>query len=379
MRLGKISGSPSLEIVNLVLEKKAKGERVLSLAIGEPSFNTPEDIVEEAHRSMLRGEVHYTSSYGLPELRKAMADKARRKNGIRADAAHTIFITTKLAVYASLMAVSDEPFDVLIPDPGYFYAEPALLTGGRPIRYKLAEDFSLDIDAIRRKITPRTRAIIINTPSNPTAKVLKRAELEELYQLCASLRISLISDEAYEDIIFEGEHFSVGSLEHEPELVISLYSFSKSYAMTGWRAGYIVASRAIIERIARFLEHTMTCFPPFIQRACAYALANGEGHIKRFRERLAARRRLLLEKLEGVKGLRLNPIEGAFYAFPEYTAKVPAQELVKRLLLEEGVAVLPGTAFGPSGERHIRLSFSGEEREIEEGAERIRSFFSRLS
>ncbi|MER3601425.1 MAG: hypothetical protein C4339_01765 [Nitrososphaerota archaeon] len=378
MHLDKISGSPSLEVVNLVLEKKARGERVLSLAIGEPSFNTPEDIVEAAHRGMLAGEVHYTSSYGIPELRRAIAQKVRRKNGIRADEANAIFITTKLAVFAALMAVADEPFEALVPDPGYFYSEPTLLAGGRPVRYGLAPDFSLDLGAIRRALTPKTRVIVINTPSNPTARVLGREELQELYELCSERDIYIISDEAYEDIIFEKEHFSIGALEPEPELVITLFSFSKSYAMTGWRAGYIVASRRIVERVARLLEHTLTCFPPFIQRACAYALENGDAHVKAFRERLAHRRKLLLEKLQEVRGLTISPIEGAFYAFPRYSAKIPSQELVKRLLLQEGVAVLPGIAFGPAGEGHIRLSFSGNEQEIEEGMERIKAFFGRL-
>src|SRR5208282_1103222 len=197
--------------------------------------------------------------------------------------ANSIFCTTKLSVYAALEAASNVAYDALLPNPGYFYMEPVVLSGGRPIYYKLKEDFTLDVDEIKRKTTPKTKVIVVNSPSNPTGRLFSRKNLEELYQFCTDRKIFIISDEAYEDLIYEGQHFSIGSLEQKPEFVISLFSLSKSYAMTGWRAGYVVASERIVYLINKFLENTVTCYPPFIQTASAYALDKCDKYITEFR------------------------------------------------------------------------------------------------
>ena len=209
MFLEEVERSPSLEMVNLVLAKIAKGEKVVSLAIGEPSFNTPDEINEVASNSMRSGNVHYTSAYGTREVREAIKRKVAKKNGIHAEIENTLFCTTKLSVYAALVAASNKAYDALIPNPGYFYSEPVILSGGRPIYYKLKKDFSLNIDEIKKKATRRVKVIIINSPSNPTGKVFARTELEELYEFCHKRKIFIISDEAYEDLIYEGQHFSV--------------------------------------------------------------------------------------------------------------------------------------------------------------------------
>lgn len=376
MYLTKIQGSPSLELVYLVLEKKARGEKVVSLAIGDPSFNTPKEIIEVAYESMKSGDVHYVSSYGMLDIREAIRDKVRRKNFIRAELDHCIFLTTKFSVYASLMSVSETPsFDILIPNPGYFYSEPVILAGGNPVYYNLTSDLSLDIDEIKKKITPKTKAIIINTPSNPTGRALKKQELTELYNLCVNRNIYVITDEAYEDLIYEGEHFSIGSLESVPQNVISIFSLSKSYSMTGWRAGYVVAGPKIIPLINKFLEHTVSCFPPFIEKASAYALNNCENKIIEFRKAYKERRDFIVERINEIPQLETGPIEGAFYAFPKYKVDANSIDFAKKLLQTQNVAVLPGISFGPSGERHIRLSFSGSSEDIEEGMKRIRHFF----
>jgi aspartate/methionine/tyrosine aminotransferase len=377
MSLEKVQSSPTLEMVNTVLEKQARGEKVVSLAIGEPGFATPKEIIEAAYSSMNKGETHYISSYGLPEVRRAIQRKAQRKNGISATVDNTIFITTKLSVYASLLAIGSEHFDVLVPDPGYFYSEPIILLGGEPVRYRLSTDFSFDIDEVKKKTSTHTRAIIINTPSNPTGKVLDSSQLKELYEFCNDRKIYIISDEAYEDIIFEKQHFSVGSLETRPDTVISLFSLSKSYAMTGWRAGYVIANEKVVHGIYKFMENALSCFPPFIQRASAYALDNGDGFVNQFREEFAKRRKLLLEKMSEIKMLEPNQIEGSFYSFPRYRSQERSVDLAKRILASQNVAVLPGTSFGPAGEGHVRVSFSGHTEEIEDGMQKIKVFFEK--
>ena len=376
MFLKDLERSPSLEMVNLVLAKIAKGEKVVSLAIGEPSFNTPDEIIEVAHESMRSGNVHYVPAYGTMEVREAIKRKVARKNGIHAEIANAIFCTTKFSVYASLVAASNKTYDALLPNPGYFYSEPVILSGGRPVYYKLKKDFSLDIDEIKKKTTRRTKVILVNSPSNPTSKVLRRSELEELYDFCKDRKIFIISDEAYEDLVYEGQHFSVGSLEQKPEIVISLFSLSKSYAMTGWRAGYVVASERVIYLINKFLENTVTCFPPFIQTASAYALNKCDRYISEFRNELEKRKRLLEKEISEIDALEPPKIEGAFYAFPRYTKKMRSRELTKALLEKYGVALLAGTSFGPAGESHIRFSFSMTPETIEEGMNKVKAFFN---
>ncbi|MGI0080359.1 MAG: pyridoxal phosphate-dependent aminotransferase [Nitrososphaerales archaeon] len=376
MYLSKIEGSPSLELVNLVLEKKGRGEKVVSLAIGDPSMNTPKEIIEVAYQSMLSGEVHYISSYGTMDVRQAIKDKVGRRNSIRAEVENCVFLTTKFSVYAALVAVSDSTFDALTPDPGYFYSEPIILSGGNPIYYHLSKDFSLDLDEIRRRTTPKTKAILINSPSNPTSKVFEKSELKELYSFCSERGIYIISDEAYEDLIYENKkHFSVGSLESEPEIVISLFSLSKSYCMTGWRAGYVVAGNKIIHLINKFLENTVTCFPPFIEKASAHALNSCDHYIIEFRKEFEKRRNIITEKIDKIDDLTSNSIEGAFYAFPSYRGNTRSIDLAKKILEKKDVAVLPGLAFGSSGEGHLRLSFSGPLEEIDEGMERLKDYF----
>ncbi|MEM3655534.1 MAG: aminotransferase class I/II-fold pyridoxal phosphate-dependent enzyme [Thermoprotei archaeon] len=374
MFLDRVEGSPSLELVNLVLNMQARGEKIYSLAIGEPSFNTPREIIDAAYKAMVSGDVHYTSSYGTTEFREAAVRKLRAKNGIKAAVDNVVFVTTKFAVYAALMAVSQEPYEALIPDPGYFYSEPVILSNGTPVYYRLNEDFSLNLEEIHRKMNSRTRAIIVNSPSNPTGKVYSKSELAELYELCREKGVHIISDEAYEDIVYSKPNFSVGSLEDEPNLVVSLYSLSKSYSMTGWRAGYLVGSERVVHLVNKLLENTMTCFPPFIQHAAAYALDHGDRFIEEFRREFAERRRIVYEHLRDVDRVRLNEAEGAFYVFPSLSIRTPTMRFARDLLQNQNVALLPGVSFGPSGEGHVRISYSGSVEVIEEALRRFKTF-----
>jgi aspartate/methionine/tyrosine aminotransferase len=375
MFLGKIKDSPAFEIFNMAAKKQAMGEKVLSLAIGEPSFDTPLPIVKAAYESMKHGGGHYTSSWGSRTLREAIVEKVGRKNRINAALENVIFITTKLSIYASLLSLAKTNFEALVPDPGYYYSEPVVLSGGKAVRYKLADDFSLDIDEIQSKITSRTRVIVVNTPSNPAGKVFDRKELRGLLDLCLERGIKVISDEAYEDLVYEKKHVSLGSMEGAPKTVISLFSLSKSYAMTGWRAGYVVADDETIARVNRFLETAVTCFPPFIQAASEYALRNCERYTVGFREELRKRRALLEEGLSEIPALESQKVEGAFYGFPNFKGSVGSKEVAKRLLNEHNVAVLPGVIFGPSGEGHLRISFGSPPETIAEGTKRLKAFF----
>jgi len=260
--LDDVKESASLEMVNLVFEMKMRGEPIISLAPGDPSFDTPREIIEVAHRSMLEGGTHYVSSYGTLDVREAVVRKVARKNKIEAAFENAIFVTTKTSVFAAFASVASRGYEALVPDPGYFYSEPIILTGGKPVRYKLSKSFNLDLDEIKRRTTKKTKAILINTPSNPTGTVFGRSELKELYEFCAARGIYIISDEAYEDLVYTKEHVSIGSLEKRPEYVLSIFTLSKSYSMTGWRSGYVVGPEERVQKINKLLEHTVTCYPP---------------------------------------------------------------------------------------------------------------------
>ncbi|MEM3569979.1 MAG: pyridoxal phosphate-dependent aminotransferase [Thermoplasmatales archaeon] len=379
MFISELEGSPSLEVVNLVLQKLARGEKVTSLAIGEPTYNTPTDIIEVAYKSMLNGETHYTSSYGIQDVREAIVDKVNRKNRIKAEIENTIFITAKQSIHATMMAVAGNRPKILIPDPGYFYAEPALLAGLVPIRYHFKSDLSFNVSEVISMLDSKTAAIMINTPGNPTGRVIDKRDLQELYDACKSKGIRIISDEAYEDLVYNKEHFSIGSLEDHPDLVTTIFSLSKSYSMTGWRAGYTVGSKDIIDKVARVIEHTYTCSPPFIQKASAFALRNGDGFIREFKEDLKKKKEHVERRLSRMKGINAYPIEGAFYAFPAYGIKMKSQDLAKELLDKYKVAVLPGSAFGDAGEGHIRISFSGTLESIDHGFDALDLFLNSKS
>jgi len=376
--LRDIGDSVSYGIFGKVNEMASRGAKVYPLAIGEPSFSTPRAIIAKAQESMEAGNTRYVSSYGIPEVRAAIRDKVRRRNRINAGVSNAIFISTKLAVYASIVAATDGKGEVLIPNPGYFYSQPVVLSGAEPVWYDLAGDYSLDVDEIRRRTTTKTRAIIVNTPSNPTGKMLSSRQLKELLDFSRERKIYMISDESYEDLVYERKHVSVGSLEQEPFSVISVFSLSKSFAMTGWRAGYVVAGERVVGLLDRFIEHTLSCFPPFIQYASAYALRAGGDSTRRFREELRGRRALMERMMRRIPRLEFARAEGAFYAFPKYDAEISSLEFSTRLLDSKGVAVLPGSIFGPAGEKHLRISFAAPRKTIEEGMGLLGEFIESL-
>lgn len=377
MRLSDLPDSGAFDAINLVLKKMEHGDRVISLAVGEPTYDTPADIIEAAYSGLKLGKTHYTSASGIPSVREAIATKVRRKNRIECSPDNCAFMTTKMAIYAAFMSVGgSDRNEILLPNPGFFYTEPALLAGLEVRYYGTADGVAPDIEKLKSSINARTAAVVLNDPCNPTGKVLERSEVEEIYNECVSSGAKLISDEAYEDLVYEKEHISAGSLEKETETVISLFSLSKSYSMTGWRAGYVVAPHDVLRDMVRLVEHTYTCSPPFIQLASEYALNHCESHIQRFREEFRMKRDFVQKRLKGIEGLKSGTIDGAFYAFPSYDFDMKSVEFCRQFLEEHHVAVLPGSAFGTEGENHLRISFSGNLEDIGHGLDELEKFIS---
>jgi aspartate aminotransferase len=372
--LDKIEPAATVRLNNLALELRRRGENIISFAAGEPDFDTDKRIIDEAYASMLKGETHYTSSLGLYELRERIAEKVNNENSIPAGSENVIIIPTKFAIYAALISIIEYNDEVLIHDPYWVsYESQVKLTGAKPIFFRLTEHFSLDIEDLKSKISSRTKAIIINTPNNPTGAVFSRDEIKALVDLARDYNLYIISDEIYEKLIYEGEHVSPAS--YDPERVIVVNGFSKAFAMTGWRIGYAVANKNIIGRMEKFVQHTLTCLPAFIQRAAVKALDLGAEIYEKYREEYRRRRDFLISELNNINNLEITKPMGTFYLFPKYKINMNSEDLAKLLLEREKVLVVPGSSFGKNGEYHFRISFATSMSSLREGAKRIQEFF----
>ena len=377
MSIDAVTESPILALIDQIFRLRQQGEAVLGLHIGEPDFDTPTGIRDAAYRAMNEGFTHYVSAQGVPELRAAVAARLRSRNGIPADPEDIVVMPAKFAIYATILATVARDEEVLLPDPTYLFEQPLQLAGARPVFVPLRPDFSLDADALRSAVTPRSRAVVLVSPANPTGRVLRPEEVRAVVDIARDSHLTIVSDETYESLVYDGRHVSPAHLAPPDVPVVTIGSFSKLYAMTGWRAGYVAAPPAIRARLVKVMEHTLTCLPPFIQRACVWALEHAGPDEARFRETFRQRRDHLLKRLDEIDGLETVAPEGAFYVFPRYDLERPSLEFCSSLLAEEKLAVVPGVAFGPHGERHIRISYSSPVESLDEGMDRLERFLAR--
>jgi aspartate/methionine/tyrosine aminotransferase len=372
--IADVGESRILTLIDRISELRQAGETVLPLHIGEPEFPTPPGIEEAAYRAMQGGLTHYSSPQGMHDLREAIAERVSSRFEVPAEAQDVIVLPAKLAIYATILATLDPGDEVVLPEPTYLFEQPILLAGGRPVYVPTRPDHSLDLDAIAAAITERSRLLFLVSPANPTGKLLRRDELRAVVDIASDHGLTIASDETYSSMLYEGTHVAPASLAPPEVAVVTIGSFSKSYAMTGWRAGYAVAPPPIMHRLVSVVEHTVTCVPPFVQRACLWALANAEADAIRFREQLRERRDHLLARLDDLPGLSYVQPQGALYVFPKYEVALSSAEFATRLLDEEHVAIVPGVAFGPHGEGHIRLSFTSPLDVLDEAMVRLGRF-----
>ena len=377
MLVDEIGESPILSLIDRIFELRRRGEKILGLHIGEPDFDTPEGIRAAASAAMNEGLTHYVAAQGMPDLRTKVAERLASRHRIPARADDVVILPAKFAIYAGLLASVSPGDEVLLCDPTYLFDQPVRLAGARPVYFPLRKDFVLDPKALEAAITPRSRALILVSPANPTGHVMRREEVRTALAIARDARLTVISDETYESLLYEGVHVAPASLAEDPVPVVTIGSFSKTYSMTGWRAGYAVAPPEILRRLVKVMEHTLTCVPPFVQRACLWALEHADEQSERFREVFRQRRDHLLARLDDLPGLRYVRPSGAFYVFPEYELPLSSIEFAQRLLDEEHLALVPGVAFGPAGERHVRISYSRPVEELEDGVERLRRFLDR--
>ncbi len=376
-RIEKVAPSATLQITARAKALKLAGKDVVSLGAGEPDFDTPKHIKEALVKALNEKFIYYTPSTGIPELKKAIAEKLERENGIPC-AEPEVIVTpgAKQALYEAIFAITNPGDEVLCPDPGWVSYEPMIqLADARPVLVPLREEegFAFKVEEVQERITEKTRAIIINTPSNPTGAVLGRGILKGIADLCADHDIVVISDEIYEKIIYEGEHVSMASLPDMSERTITVNGFSKAYSMTGWRLGYAAGPVEIIQAMAKVQEHSVSCATSFVQKAGVVALTSPHDEVANMVAEFKRRRDDLMKLLGEIEGVSCVKPRGAFYAFPNL--KLYGQgslELANYLLEEAGVAVIPGAAFGASGEGFQRISYATSMENIERALDRMK-------
>ena len=381
-RLDDISFGKIVQIRESLLTAQAKGARVIRFESGDPSFSVAPHVLDAISAAAAAGKTHYVPNDGIPELRSALADKLRTTNGIGGITPHDVFLTNGAmhALYVTFAALLAEGDEVIIPDPMWTeVAENIRLAGGRPVRIALSasDDYAYDPEAIAAAVTPATRAIFVNSPHNPTGAVLSRATLEAILDLARRHGLWIVSDEAYEDVVYAPHrHTSIASIAGDwADQVISVYSFSKSHAMSGLRTGYIVARPTLLKsRIQKLLRCTINGVNSLAQWGALAAVTGPQDHLAAMRAEYTLRRDTLLAALRGIDGIRAFTPRGAFYLWAELDAELyrrigvaDADQLSARLA-QEGIGSAPGSAFGESCTDAIRFAFSCDTAMVREGA-----------
>jgi len=375
-RAKRISYSEIREVVELA----DRMEGVIRLEQGEPDFDTPSHIKNAAIKAIKLGLTKYSPIAGLPELREAIAEKLHKENGIHVNPESEVIVTSGSteAMFTSILTVVNPGDEVLIPDPGYVsYERFVKLAEGVPIFYEIEyAPPRIDLEGLKEKITTRTKAIIINTPGNPMGNVLTKEELKALSELCIDHNIIAISDEIYEKIVFDGrKNLSIGSFPGMEERTITINGFSKTYAMTGWRVGYIAAKGELAGQINKVHSNVVLCANTIAQYAALTALLSPQDCVKNMVKEYEERRDIAVKKLNEVNNVHCSLPEGAFYLFPEISRiERNSKSFVFKLLKEKKVATIPGVAFGKRGEGHFRISLTRPKNELDEGVRKIKEF-----
>jgi len=356
---------------------------VISLGIGEPDFVTPAPILQAGIESLQRGETHYTSNAGLLQLRQAIARNLQRLYGVAYDAEAELLITVGVseALYLALTAILDPGDEVIVPQPCFVaYTAEVVFAGGVPvvIGTRVEDNFQVTAEQIERALTPRTKALLIGYPNNPTGAVMERPHLEQIAQLAEQHDLLVISDEIYDRLVYGGfQHVCFASLPGMRERTITLGGFSKSHAMTGWRLGYAAAPAELLAALRKIHQYTIMSAPTPSQFAGLEALHSGEPYVAQMVAEYDRRRRLLVSGLNTL-GLDCFEPKGAFYAFPSVARSgLDETTFADKLLDEEHVAVVPGSAFGESGAGFVRLSYATAYEKIEEALNRLERFMRR--
>lgn len=378
-KIEALKGSSTVAISDRARSLQQQGVNVVNLGGGDPDFDTPRHIVDAGVEAIRGGQTHYVASQGIPAFRKAIAEKLSRENGLSYDPDREIVATAsgKLALYIALESLLDPRDEVLYLEPAWVSYRPLIeLVGGCPVAVSLspADNFAVRSTLLERKITPRTKAILINSPNNPTGRVLGPGELQVIREVALEHDLWVVSDEIYEHLVYDGHrHVSIATLPEMRDRTVVVNGMSKAYAMTGWRIGYLAAPSVLSEQILKVQQHVVTCAASFGQIAATEALQGPQDCVKTMRQEYDKRRRRIAEALNSIPGVRCPLPEGAFYFFPEVDYRdYDSWQIAEYLISEAHVAVTPGQAFGEAARKNIRLTYATSMANLLEAVERMR-------
>ncbi len=377
-RMSNLGTETAFEVLAKAKKLEAEGKSIIHLEIGEPDFPTPENICEAAIKSIRAGDTHYTPSAGIPEMRNSIAKYISKTRGIEVHPDEVVMTPgAKPIMFFTILALVNGGDEVIYPNPGFpIYESMIKFVGGVPVPIKLEEsmNFAFNIENFKKLITPKTKMVIINTPQNPTGGILTEAEIRQIADVLKDRPdIWILSDEIYSRLIFKGNHFSITQIPGFKDRTIILDGFSKTYAMTGWRAGYGVMNTELAPKIAQLMTNSNSCTNTAVQKACIEAYEGPQDSVDKMREEFMKRRDIIVEGLNSIKGFSCILPLGAFYAFPNITKTgYSSKELCDHLLYKGGVAALSGTAFGDFGEGYLRFSYANSRENIREAMKRIK-------
>jgi aspartate aminotransferase len=374
-RVRELPPSPTIAVAKQAQALRARGVDVVDFGPGEPDADTAPHVRAAAIAALDAGLTHYPPSRGLPDLRRAIAGKLERENGLTYDPDTEILVTpgAKQAILEAIMTAAGPGDEVITFDPGWgSYGAIVRLAGAEPIHVELRDNFSIDPASLEAAVTPRTRAVIVGSPGNPTGYVLSGGEWQVLASICRDRDLLLVSDEIYERIVYDGvQADSPAALPDMRERTVTINGFSKAYAMTGWRLGYAAAPRAFLDQMLKVHEHSVTAATSFAQAGAVAALTGSQQPIQDMVDEFARRRRIIVAGLNAIPGVRCLPPDGAFYVFPDVSGTGRTGTELADLLLQSGVAVTPGRGFGERWDTHIRISFAVSEERIRTGLRRM--------
>jgi aspartate aminotransferase len=385
-RMENLGTETAFEVLAKARKLEAQGKNIVHLEIGEPDFPTPPNIVEAAQKAIRDGFTHYTPAGGLMPARQAVADWIRRTYEVDVQPEQVVMVPgSKNVLLFTILALIDEGTEAIVPDPGYpIYESLVTMAGGKavPIALRERNDFRLDVEELKGKITPRTRLIVINAPHNPTGGVLSHKDLEAIAELAQRHDLYVLSDEVYGQITYDGLHPSILTVPGMVDRTIYSDGLSKAYAMCGWRLGFAVAPLPLAQRMETLMINSSSCAAAFTQMAAIEALSSPESDraVEAMVAEFKRRRDVVVDRLNAIPGVRCHKPLGAFYVFPNITGTGQNErELADRMLYEGGVAVLPGTSFGEMGKGFIRLSYANSVEQIEEGVRRMRGVLEKIA
>ncbi len=373
----------AFEVLAKAKELERQGKKIIHFEIGEPDFNTPENVKKAGINAINENYTHYSATQGILGLRETVANYISKTREIKVSP-DEVMITPggKDVIFSTALAILNEGDEAIYPNPGYPIYESAIrLAGAKPVPMPLLEenDFAFDREQFKKLVTPKTKLIIINSPGNPTGGILSLQDLEIIAEVAIKNDIVVLSDEIYSRILYDGEFHSLASLPGMKERTVILDGFSKTYAMTGWRLGYAVANNEIIDGLKKIAVNSFSCVAAFVQLAGIEALNGPQDEPERMRKEYETRRNLIVSGLNEIPGISVKVPKGAFYVFPNIKKTGnKSKEVAEYLLNEAGVATLSGTSFGEYGEGYIRFSYATSQENIKLGLEKVKEAFPKL-